>query len=69
MEILLLFCIICVKNKILVFLVVKPDYQGKARAVFKGSDVNITVERRKYLGSPIGTLAFCESFSVNKISE
>ena len=26
------------------WLVVKPDYEDKARAVFKGSDVNITVE-------------------------
>ena len=51
------------------WLVVKPDYEDKAMAVFKGSDVKITVEGRKYLGSPIGTLAFCESFSVDKVSE
>ena len=50
-------------------LMVKPDYEDKARAVFNGSDVNITVEGRKYLGSPRGTLAFCESFSVDKVSE
>ena len=31
--------------------------------------MNITVEGRKYLSSPIGTLAFCESFSVDKVSE
>ena len=51
------------------WLVVKPDYKDKARAVFKGLDVKITVEGRKYLDSPIGTLAFCESFSVDKVSE
>ena len=51
------------------WLVVKPDYEDEARAVFKRSDVNITEKGRKYLGSPIGTLAFCESFSMDKVSE
>ena len=31
--------------------------------------MNITEKGRKYLGSPIGTLAFCESFSMDKVSE
>ena len=60
--------LVTIRNQ-LKWLVVKPDYEDKARAVFKGSDVNITVKGRKYLGSPIGTLAFCESFSMDKVSE
>jgi hypothetical protein len=51
------------------WLVVKPELKSEAEAVFKGTGVNITIEGRKYLGSPIGTEAYMDSFVTELINE
>jgi hypothetical protein len=51
------------------WLVVKPEFQSKAQEIFEGTGVKITTEGRKYLGSPIGTKEFCESFVSGLIAE
>ena len=50
-------------------LVVKVQYEEKARSVFHGTKVNINVEGKQYLGRAIGTDAFMEAFLESKVDE
>ena len=51
------------------WLVVKPSLEEKAKQVFAGTGVKITSEGRKYLGSPIGTKDFVNSFVSNMVAD
>jgi len=51
------------------WLVVKKPFEDEAKRIFAGTEVKITTEGRKYLGSPIGTKDFMMSFVSKVISE
>ena len=47
----------------------KKDYYPKADAAFRGTGVHITTDGRPYLGVPIGTEEYIQSFLTNKVNE
>ena len=49
-------------NSVKTNLIVKAQHEQKARAVFQGTEVNITVDGKRYLGGAIGTRMFTEDF-------
>ena len=51
------------------WLIVKPDFHDTASSIFSSTNVNITTEGRRYLGSAIGSPAFISSFTREMISE
>ena len=51
------------------WLVVKDNFSTAAGAAFANKEVKITSEGRPYLGVPIGTDVFVESYISNKVQE
>ena len=51
------------------WLIVKPVAEDSARSIFADTDINITSEGHRYLGSPIGSEDFISNFIQDKISE
>ena len=51
------------------WLIVKPEAEDFARSIFVDTDINITSEGHRYLGSPIGSEDFISNFIRDKISE
>ena len=51
------------------WLITKEKYTSSAVAAFADTDVKITTEGRPYLGSPIGTTDYIQSFVKNKVQE
>lgn len=49
------------------FLVVKPDFEEKAKLVFEGTNVNITSRGHRHLGAVIGSTEYREEFVNEKI--
>ena len=50
-------------------LIVMAQHEQKARDVFQGTEVNITVDGKRYLGGAIGTRAFTEDFFKSRVQE
>ena len=51
------------------WLITKEHHLSAAKSCFTGTGVNITHEGRSYLGAPIGTLEYIESFVKNKVEQ
>ena len=51
------------------WLVTKKDLYHKAETVFEGTGVQITTECRPYLGVPLGTEGYAQSFLSNKVKQ
>ena len=51
------------------WLITKEHHLSAAKSCFTGTGVNITHEGRPYLGAPIGTLEYMESFVKNKVEQ
>jgi len=50
-----------------IHLVVKSEYEDKARQYIVGLGVNITTEGKRHLGAAIGTKPFIEEYITNKV--
>ena len=51
------------------WLLVKPELLDKAKSVFADTDVNVTSDGQRYLGSPIGSDSFVSDFVRGKVGE
>ena len=51
------------------WLIVKPEVLTNAKSMFDGTNVQITSNGHRYLGSPIGSSAFIGGFIQGKIQE
>ena len=51
------------------WLLVKPELLDKAKSVFADTDVNVTSDGQRYLGSPIGSDSFVSDFIRGKVGE
>jgi hypothetical protein len=51
------------------WLIVKKEYHTTAINMFIGSNINVTIEGRRYLGGTIGTNEFKSSYIENKIND
>ena len=49
-------------------LVVKPDHEAKARALFADTGVNITTDGKRHLGAAIGSKAFTTQYVSEKVN-
>ena len=54
-------------NSVKTNLIVKAEHEQKARDVFQGTEVNITVDGKRYLA--IGTRMFTEDFFKSRVHE
>ena len=50
-------------------LIVKVQCKEKARDIFRRTGVNITTDRKRYLGGAIGTRSFTEDFLKSRVKE
>ena len=50
------------------WLIVKEDYKDEAVAMFEGTQVSVTEEGKKYLGSAIGKQSFTEGYVQRKVT-
>ncbi len=50
------------------WLVTKSQYYSAAKAVFQGTNVNVTCEGRPYLGSPLGTADYIQQYVKMKVA-
>ena len=51
------------------WLITKEGFHSAAMEAFGGTDVKITTEGRPYLGSPVGTTEYTDSYIMNKVQE
>ena len=51
------------------WLITKDEFLSKASTLFSTTGINITSDGHPYLGAPIGTREFIETFVNNKVSE
>ena len=51
------------------WLVVKDEHREEAERIFSGSGVRITTEGHRYLGAPLGTRDFMDTFVTEKVEE
>ena len=56
-------------NSVKTNLIVKAQHEQKARDVFQGTEVNITVDGKWYLGGAIGTHMFTEDVFKSNVQE
>ena len=49
-------------------LVVKPDHEAKARALFADTGVNVTTDGKRHLGAAIGSKAFTTQYVSEKVN-
>ena len=50
------------------WLIVKENHLEAAKAAFRGTEVQITIKGKRYLGAAIGTASFVESYVQKKVS-
>ena len=53
-------------NTVKTWLVTKSEHFQKASRIFEGTGVKVTTKGRPYLGAPVGTREFIESFKVSQ---
>ena len=50
-------------------IVVKEEFEVKAKELFNDTGIQITSQGRPYLGAPLGCSSFCEEFVKQKVEE
>ena len=51
------------------WLIIKPEVEGKAKAIFQGSGVQITTEGKRHLGASLGSTKYKEEYLSSKVDE
>ena len=50
-------------------LIIKPEVEGKAKTIFQGSGIQITIEGKRHLGTSLGSTKYKEEYLSSKVDE